>query len=109
MHAILAFFRYVGVLRALLLIVTLLVIACAPFADGRVQSGWMLGPSVIAPTIMAMLAFSLPLDITMTRVFMLDRPAPEQRRYRRILWLESALLLVMLAAWAPFILRIMGR
>ncbi|MCG3200557.1 MAG: hypothetical protein NFCOHLIN_00412 [Gammaproteobacteria bacterium] len=109
MHAILAFLRYLGVLRALLLLVTLMVIACAPFADGRVQAGWMLGPSVIAPTLMAMLAFSLPLDITMTRVFMLDRPAPERRRYRRILWLETALLLVMLAAWAPFILRIMGR
>lgn len=109
MHLILAFLRYVGVLRTLLLLVTLTVIACAPFADGRVQTGWMLGPSVIAPTVMAMLAFSLPLDITMTRVFMLDRPAPERRRYRRILWLETAMLLIMLAAWAPFIMRIMGR
>jgi hypothetical protein len=109
MHTLLAVFRYVGALRALLLLVTLVVIACAPFADGRVQSGWMLGPSVIAPTIMAMLAFSLPLDITMTRVFMLDRPEPEQRRYRRILWLETALLVIMLAAWTPFVLRIMGK
>src|SRR5579885_2280813 len=54
-----------GWLRFLLVCVTLLVIACAPLADMRLQHGWHLWPSVIAPTFMAMLAFSLPLDITM--------------------------------------------
>jgi hypothetical protein len=103
------FFRQLGVLRSLFLLVTLVVIACAPFADSRVQTGWMLGPSVIAPTIMTILAFSLPLDMTMARVFMLDKPVAQQRRYRLVFWLEMVLLLVMLAAWTPFMLRISGR
>ena len=103
------YFRYVGVLRGLLWLLTGLVIACAPLADGRVQTGWRFAPSVLAPTLMAMLAFSLPLDMTMTRVFMLDKPEAERRRYGRIFWMETVLLLALLGAWVPFILRLMGR
>jgi hypothetical protein len=109
MSSLIAFLRHLGLLRSMLLLVTLTVIACAPFADGRVHTGWMLGPTVIAPTLMAMLAFSLPLDMTMTRVFMLDKPEEEQRRFRRVFWLEALLLAAMLAAWTPFLLRLLGR
>jgi len=100
------FFRYVGPLRALLVLVTLTVIACAPFADGNVHLGWRLGPSVIAPTLMAMLAFCLPLDMTMARVFMLDKAGAERLRYGRILWMEATLLVALLAAWAPFVVKL---
>jgi hypothetical protein len=109
MSGLYAFLRHLGLLRSLLWLVTLAVIACAPFADGRIQTGWMLGPTVIAPTLMAMLAFSLPLDMTMTRVFMLDRPPTEQRLLRRVFWLEAALLAIMLASYTPFLLRLLGR
>lgn len=109
MSGLLLFLRRVGLLRSLLWLVTIAVIACAPFADGRVQTGWMLGPTVIAPTLMAMLAFSLPLDMTMTRVFMLDRPEPEQRQMRRVFWLEATLLAAMLASYTPFLMRLLGK
>ncbi|MGQ0656833.1 MAG: hypothetical protein ACT4NU_01870 [Chromatiales bacterium] len=108
MDVIARFFRYLGPLRALLALLVVGVIACAPFADGQVHFGWRLAPSVIAPTLVAMLAFSLPLDMTMTRVFMLDKADEERVRYRRIFWLEFALLVAMLAAWTPFMLRLVG-
>lgn len=109
MNSLSRFLGQLGVLRSMLLAVTLVVIGCAPFADGKVHTGWMLGPSVIAPTIMAMLAFSLPLDMTMAKVFMNDKPVMERRRYKLVFWVELVLLLVMLAAWTPFVLRISGR
>lgn len=109
MNIVSRFFRFVGPLRAMLMLLTASVIACAPFADGTTRLGWMLGPTVIAPTLMAMLAFSLPLDMTMTRVFMLDKSGAERERYRRILWMEGAMLAALLAAWAPFVVRLVGK
>jgi len=108
MDKVAAFLREFGALRALLWLATLAVIACAPFADGKVHLGWRLAPSVIAPTIAAMLAFALPLDMTMTRVFMLDAADEHRRRYRRIFRLEAALWVGMLAVWTPFVLRIIN-
>ncbi len=98
-----------GWLRFLLVCVTLLVIACAPLADMRLQHGWHLWPSVIAPTFMAMLAFSLPLDITMARVFMADAAGAVRARYRRIIRIEIVLWMLMLLAWTPYMLAITRR
>jgi hypothetical protein len=109
MNIVVYFFRYVGFLRALLVILTVAVIACAPLADGKVHLGWMLVPTLVAPTLMAMLAFSLPLDMTMTRVFMLDTAGDERRRYRHIFWLEALLFVTLLAVWTPFLLRLLGK
>ena len=98
-----------GWLRFLLVCVTLSVIACAPLADMKLQRGWHLWPSVIAPTLMAMLAFSLPLDITMACVFMADVENAARARYRRVIRLEIGLWILMLLAWTPFILTITRR
>ncbi len=106
MDKVALFLRELGVLRALLWLATVAVIVCAPFADGNVHLGWRLATSVIVPTIAAMLAFALPLDMTMTRVFMLEAAEERRRRYRRIFRLEAALWVGMLAVWTPFMLRI---
>src|SRR5690606_17700695 len=102
------FFRYMGPLRALLAIATVLVIAAAPFAGEVHYRDWRLIPTVIAPTLMMMLVFALPLDFTMTRVFMSDKVGAEHERYRRILWIEAVLYLLMIAAWLPFTIRLIN-
>lgn len=97
-----------GPLRSGLALTTLVVVCAAPFADGAVHMhDWRLFPSVIAPTVVMMLVFTLPLDLTMTRVFMEDASPPERQRLRAILRIEAALLVVMLIAWAPFMFRVL--
>lgn len=102
------FFRFMGPLRALLVIATVVVILSAPFAGGVEYRDWRLLPTVIAPTFMMLLVFVLPLDFTMTRVFMTGASGEDRARYRRILWIEAALFVGMLAAWFPFAYRLIS-
>lgn len=96
-----------GVLRSLLLAATLLVIMAAPFADGSVHMhDWRLLTNVVAPTLMMMLVFAIPLDITMARVFMTDATAEERARLAFAVRVEAVALVLMLAAWTPFIYRV---
>ena len=100
--------REFGVLRVLLVIGIVALIIAAPFSDGPVYStGWPLVRSVIAPTLFVIMAFVLPLDITMTLVFMSDRQGSERRRLRRIAQTEAALLVAMLVAWIPLVMRLL--
>lgn len=93
-------------LRALLLVITLIVSCVGPFLDGTADPHtWRIIPTVIAPAFMLILVFALPLDMTMTLVFMSDT-APERRaQLKRELKLEAAAMLLMLAAWTPFYVR----
>jgi len=96
-----------GILRSLLLTATLLVIVAAPFADGGVHlHDWRLLTSVVAPTIMMMLVFAIPLDITMARIFMADASAAERARLAFAVRVEAIALVLMLAAWTPFIYHV---
>ena len=102
------FCRRLGTLRSGLAFATLIVIGAAPFADGSVHMhDWRLFPSVIAPTIMMMLVFTLPLDMTMARIFMSDAETQERERLRLIIRLEALMLILMLLAWIPFMLRVL--
>tara|TARA_R110002096_G_scaffold114361_6_gene248223 strand:+ start:3367 stop:3705 length:339 start_codon:yes stop_codon:yes gene_type:complete len=101
-------FKHLGPLRSGLAILTLMVIAAAPFADGTVHMhDWRLFPSVIAPTIVMMLVFTFPLDLTMTRIFMQDAEPDERRRLAGVMRFEGVLLVLMLAAWTPFMLKVL--
>jgi len=104
----LSVFKYLGPLRSGLAILTFTVIAAAPFADGTVHMhDWRLFPSVIAPTIVMVLVFTYPLDLTMTRIFMQDAAPDERRRLAGVMRLEVILLILMLAAWTPFMLKVL--
>ena len=97
-----------GALRVLLVLCVVALIVAAPFSDGPAHTtGWPLVGSVIAPTLFVIMAFVLPLDITMTLVFMSDRRGPERRRLLRIAQTEAVLLVAMLAAWTPLVLRLL--
>ena len=97
-----------GALRMMLVIGVVALIVVAPFSDGPpASSGWPLVRGVIAPTLFVIMAFVLPLDITMTLVFMSDRQEPERRRLRRIAQTEAVLLIAMLVAWMPLVMRLL--
>ena len=97
-----------GALRVLLVITVVALVIAAPFSDGSVHTtGWALVRSVIAPTMFVIMAFVLPLDITMTLVFMSDRQGAERRRLRLIVQTEAVLLVVMFVAWLPLVMRLL--
>lgn len=100
--------RMFGTLRLLLVIGIVALIIAAPFSDGPAHStGWPLVRGVIAPTLFVIMAFVLPLDITMTLVFMSDRQGAERRRLRIVAQTEAVLLVAMLVAWIPFVMRLL--
>ena len=103
-----SFCRRIGVLRTGLAIATIVVIGAAPFADGSTHMhDWRLFPSVIAPTLMMMLVFTLPLDITMAYVFMSDADDLETERLQMIVRFEAILLALMILSWIPFMFRVL--
>lgn len=97
-----------GALRVLLVIGVIALIVAAPFSDGPAHTtGWPLVRGVIAPTLFVIMVFVLPLDITMTLVFLSDRQGPERRRLRRIVQTEAVLFVAMLTAWIPLLMRLL--
>lgn len=101
-------FRRLGILRSALAVTAVALIVTAPFSGGAVQfEGWALWPTLVAPTLMVILAFVLPLDLMMTRVFMSDVDAGEHARLRFVLRVETVLFVVLLLAWFPFLLSLL--
>jgi len=101
-------FRDLGVLRSLLIGAVILSILAAPFADGTERlRGWAIVPTVIGPTVMMIVVFVLPLDIVMSRVFMIDCEPAGRRRFRRIITTELVALIAVVGAWLPFIVGVL--
>ena len=108
MNRLREFARMFGTLRLLLVVGIVALIIAAPFSDGPTHStGWPLVRGVIAPTLFVIMAFVLPLDITMTLVFMSDRQGAERRRLRLVAQTEAVLLVAMLVAWTPLVMRLL--
>ena len=98
-----------GPLRLMLVALVLVVSVAAPFSDGpTAYSGWRLATTVIAPAIFVMLVFLLPLDMTMSAVFMSGGDSARRARFRRIITVELVLLVAMVVAWLPFVLRLLN-
>lgn len=97
------FISRVGVLRAMLATVTIVLIVMAPFAGGETQlSGWAMMPTLIAPALVPMLFFVFPLDMTMSAVYMSGKSAEQKPRYQFIIAMDIVLLILLTLAWLPF-------
>lgn len=93
-------------LRTMLIVLTFCVACVGPFLDGTADPHtWRILPTVIAPALMLMLVFALPLDMTMTLVFMSDTTPDKRRQLKRALQIEAAVTVFMVALWTPFYLR----
>ena len=98
-----------GTLRLGLLAITLLVIMLSVFADGTTyMHDWRIVPSVLAPSIMMLLAFALPLEMTMTRIFITNAEPDAKQRLKRILKLEAIVYFMLIASWTPFFITVLG-
>lgn len=99
---------HLGFLRFLLALIILLLVLAAPFSGTSAQySGWGLYPSVIAPALVPMFLFIMPLDMTMCAIYMSGKDGAGRRRYRSIIWIDLALLSILILVWIPFFLRLL--
>lgn len=101
-------FQTFGTLRGILVIVVILLICFGPFSGGEVKAtGISVLMTVVAPAFYIIMLFVLPLDITMSFVFMSDKEGRERARFRFIIRAEIALFLLMVLSWFPFIYRLL--
>ena len=86
-----SYFKRLGVLRALLIAILVILIAMAPFAGDQVEySSWKILPSLVAPAFIPILVFVVLFDIVMSHVVM--SPDEKEERYGTILWTYVGLL-----------------
>lgn len=100
--------KSLGTLRLLMMLAALACIAAAPFADGKTHiHDWRLLPTVIAPSIMMMLVFAIPLDVCMAKIFMSDANDSEKTRLGRAIHIELVVMVALILSWTPFMLKVM--
>lgn len=100
--------KKIGFLRLLLVVGIFVLIGFAPFSGGEVHySGWRIVPSLIVPSIVPMVLFVLPLDMTMCGVFMSGETDAARARYRFIIAMDVLLFAALLLAWLPFFLDLL--
>ena len=113
-----------GALRVALLAAIAVLVASAPLAslhpgafDVSVALAGDEGPfaapgaiwlTLVAPPLAVMMAFVVPLDMLMSRIYMADKQGAERARYRRILAAETLAFLLLAAAWAPFFFALLS-
>ena len=107
-----------GALRVALLAAIAVLVASAPFAslhpgafdvsvvlagdDGPFAAPGAIWLTLVAPPLAVMMAFVVPLDMLMSRIYMTDKHGAERTRYRRILGAEALAFILLVGAWTPF-------
>ena len=105
---VISWFDGFGPLRLLLVVVVALLAMLGPFSGGSVDfAGFALITTLVAPVAYAIFIFVLPLDMTMTALFMTDTTPQRRAALKRALITEGALLGVMLITWLPFTLQLL--
>ena len=113
-----------GALRVALLAAVAVLVASAPFAanhpgafdvsvalagdDGPFPAFGAIWLTLVAPPLAVMIAFVVPLDMLMSRIYMADKHGAERGRYRRILAAEALAFLLLVAAWTPFFVALLS-
>lgn len=103
MPALLATFSRLGMLRVMLLFVTLLLLFTPPGPGTRpVFHGWEMVPTLLVPTLVPMVFMLLLLDVLMCTVFMLDKRGAERVHLKRIALLNLLMAATLMFAWYPY-------
>lgn len=101
-------FEGFGALRLMLIGLSAFLMLLGPVSGGEVSfEGIALFTTLLAPTFYVVMVFVLPLDMTMTRVFMSDASEEKRTQLRRVIMTEAVLLAFMLLAWLPFVLKLL--
>ena len=97
----------VGILRLLLILLTVALSVIGLFAQPSTEiEGWPILFSIVAPSLMVMLVFTLALDLVMNIVFRLDSSIHERARLKIIIKIEASSLLLLLICWSAFTIKL---
>lgn len=114
-----------GALRVALLAAIAVLVASAPFAssdpfasdalegaDGVSPylhaSFGIVWTTLVAPPLAVMMAFVVPLDMLMSRIYMTGKPEAERARFRRILAAETLAFALLIGVWTPFFMALLS-
>lgn len=102
------FFRKIGPLRVLHTLFLLLLIASAVFAGGEsARSGLQMWPTLIAPALVPIFLFVLPLDMAMAAISRSGMEGAEHSRLTLVIRFDALLLAMLTLAWLPFFLQLL--
>lgn len=90
----------------MLLLAAAVLAAAGPFAEGG-QAGIALMFSSVFPALVVLFTFLLPLDMLMCQIFRSDQDGGDRKRYGDIMRYELITLVLMLAGWVPFWIRLL--
>ncbi|KAA3630842.1 MAG: hypothetical protein DWQ08_05615 [Proteobacteria bacterium] len=104
----LEFIRKIGTLRLLHAMLLAALILSAPFAGGEsARSGLAMWPTLIAPALVPIFVFVLPLDMTMAAISRAGEEGAEHARLTTVLRFDLLLLVLLLGAWLPFFMALL--
>ncbi len=99
-------FKNLNPLRKMLIALTTVIACVGPFPNGTAETDdWRILPTVIAPTLMLMLIFVLPLDMTMSKIFMSDADPGKKSILGMAIKIDLILFMLLILGWIPFFLR----
>ena len=97
----------IGILRLLLILLTGALSVIGLFAQPSTEiEGWPILFSIVAPSLVVMLVFTLTLDLVMNIVFRLDSSIQERARLKTIIKIELSSLLLLLICWSAFTMQV---
>ena len=97
----------VGFLRVVHGLFLVLLMVSVPFAGGEsARHGLAMWPTLIAPALVPIFIFVLPLDMFMAAVSRGGATEREVSRLNRVLKYDIVLLILLLLTWVPFFARI---
>lgn len=103
-------FRKIGPLRVLHAAFLLVLVLSAPFAAGEsAHSGIRMWPTLIAPALVPIFVFVLPLDMTMSAISRSGVEGDEYNRLTTVIRFNLLLFALLLGAWMPFFLSLLNR
>ena len=98
-------FRKVGPLRVIHALFLLILILSAPFSGGEsARAGLAMWPTLIAPALVPIFVFVLPLDMIMAAVSRSGVEGAEHARLTTVIRFNLVLFVLLLGAWLPFFL-----
>lgn len=99
----------VGALRLALYCLAAATIAFAGDPEFEaIRFGWALVTTLVIPALSPMVLMVLLFDMLMARVLMSDVQGAARARYRLVLKVDAAVVVLMLLAWGPFFLALRG-
>lgn len=97
----------IGILRLLLILFTVALSVIGLFAQPSTEiEGWPVLFSIVAPSLVVMLVFTMTLDLVMNIVFRMDSSNQERTRLKKIIKIELSSLILLLICWSAFTIKL---